>query len=79
MSTFKWDLLYWTFLNELKVVITLMQPLLIPMLITYIKDGQNAWEKYDIQFHKFADDHQMSWLTQQKQYGLRAAFILVFS
>jgi len=56
-----------------------MQPLLIPMLITYIKDGQNAWEKYDIQFHKFADDHQMSWLTQQKQYGLTVAFILVFS
>lgn len=79
MGTFKWDLLFWLALSETSVLITMVQPLAIQVLITYIKDGVNAWEQYGIHFYKFPDDHWMSWLTPDKQYGLTVAMILVVS
>ena len=66
MKAFKWDLLFWLALSETSVCITMVQPLLIQVLITYIRDGANAWEQYGIHFYKFPDDQWMSWLTPGK-------------
>ena len=66
MKAFKWDLLFWLALSETSVCITMVQPLLIQVLITYIRDGANAWEQYGIHFYKFPDGQWMSWLTPGK-------------
>jgi hypothetical protein len=42
--TFKWELLFWLVIVEVSVIISLLQPLLIKLLITYIINGENAWE-----------------------------------
>lgn len=72
-------MLFWLAIVEMSVIISLLQPLLIKVLIAYIIDGLNAWEQYGITFYKFPDDHTLSWLTPDKQYGLSIAMIIVFT
>lgn len=72
-------MLFWLAMVESSVIIALLQPMLIKILITYIKDGVNAWEPYGITFYQFPSDHSLNWFTPDKQFGMSVAMIIVLT
>ena len=66
LFAYQCEYLYWTIFNAISIAMTLLQPFLVKILIRYIKNGENEWAQYGVDFIQFENEWWREHLSPER-------------